>query len=154
MSRFLQITLIVIVVILALLIIIPSIMLKYKPSMEELMSQSTLAPSDISLTAQDLYDRVQALLPYPQEASEEDETTSDQMQIYANGDLEGEDPVDTLTVALLETGVQYEYYDSGANILYRSLVSLDATPEHVTAADFSTAGITAIDMTKLQELTS
>lgn len=152
MNRFLQITVIVIVVILALLIIVPSLMIAHKPAMADLIEQCTLAPEETSMTAQELYDRIQSLLPYPQDNAQEESQDGSQMQIYADGDPEGEEPLDTLSVAQLENGVQYEYYDSAANILYRCTAGPKATPDRVTPEDLAQAGITALDMTKFREL--
>lgn len=154
MNRFLQITVIVIVVILALLIIVPSLMIAHKPAMADLIEQCTLAPEETSMTAQELYDRIQSLLPYPQDNAQEENQDGSQMQIYADGDPEGEEPLDTLSVAQVETGIQYEYYDSAANILYRCTVGPEATPDRVTPEDLAQAGITALDMAKFRELMS
>ena len=154
MTKFLRITVVVIVVVLALLIIIPSLQLKNKPTMAELLDQSRLSADEIQLTAQEFYDKVQTCLTYPKQDLTAEETGGSEMELYADGDIAGDEALDTLAVTYLEDGVQYEFYDSAANILYSSTVSLEATPDKVTAADFEKAGISALDMEKFRELTS
>ena len=154
MRIFLQITVVIIVVVLALLFIIPSLQLKNKPSMAELLEQSRLEPNEISLTAQDFHDKVQLCITYPKQSLSAEETGGSEMDLYADGDIAGNEALDTLAVTYLADGVQYEFYDSASNILYSSTVPLEATPDKVTTEDFASAGITALDMNKFQELTS
>ena len=154
MKRFLQITVVVIVVVLALLVIIPSLMLKNKPTTAELLDQSRLSADEIPLTAREFYGKVQTCLTYPKQELSAEETGGSQMELYADGDIAGDEALDTLAVTYLENGVQYEFYDSASNILYSSTLPLDATPDQATAEDFEKAGITALDMEKFRELTS
>ena len=67
MAKFLRITVVIIVVVLALLLIIPSLQLKNKPTMAELLEQSRLSADEISMTAQDFYDKVRLCLTYPKQ---------------------------------------------------------------------------------------
>lgn len=154
MAKFLRITVVIIVVVLDLLLIIPSLQLKNKPTMAELLEQSRLSADEISMTAQDFYDKVRLCLTYPKQELSAEDTGGSEMELYTDGDIAGDDALDTLAVTYLADGVQYEFYDSAANILYSSTVPLEATPDKVTAADFEKAGISALDMEKFRELTS
>lgn len=154
MTKFLRITVIVIVVILALLLIIPSLQLKNKPTMAELLEQSRLSPEEIPLTAQEFYDRVRLQLTYPKQELSVEDTGGAPMDLYADGDVTGDEALDTLAVTYLEDGVQYEFYDSAANLLYSATLPAGAVPDKVTAADFEAAGLTALDMEKFRSLTS
>ena len=154
MTKFLRITVVIIVVALALLIIIPSLQLKNKPTMAELLDQSRLSADEIQLTAREFYDKVQICLAYPKQDLTAEETGGSEMELYADGDIAGDEALDTLAVTYLGDGVQYEFYDSASNILYSSTVPLEATPDKVTAEDFEKAGISDLDMEKFRELTS
>ena len=154
MTKFFQITGIILVVLLALLVIVPSLMLKNKPTTAELLDQSTLSAEEIRLTAQDFYKQVQTCLTYPKQELSAEEAGGSEMELYADGDIAGDEALDTLAVTYLEDGVQYEFFDSTANILYTATVPLEATPDKVTAEDFEKAGISALDINKFRELTN
>lgn len=122
------------------------------PDLDDAMAKSQIPQSKMQFSAQDFMDKVTVFLAYPKTTIPSDKAGAD-MELYSNGDVSGAEPVDTLAITYLPDGIQYEYFDSAANILYNAKLTLDATPDAVTAADFAAAKITAIDMNKLRELT-
>lgn len=120
-----------------------------QPTEEELLARCAIPADKLTFTPADFVSAVQRGLLWPSEVFSEE---GGDMTVYTPSGSSGEIQEDALTVSILDTGVQYEYFDSEAMILYRATLPVGAAPETVSEADFAQAKITGIDMKKWQEL--
>lgn len=120
-----------------------------QPTEEELRRKCTISADQLTFTPADFVSAVQRGLSWPSEAFSEE---GGDMTVYTPSGSSGEEREDALTVSVLDSGVQYEYFDSEAMILYQAMLPAGAMPETVSEADFAQAKITGIDMQKWREL--
>lgn len=122
-----------------------------QPTEEEILAQCAIPADKLTFTPADFVSAVQRGLLWP---SEEFSEEGGDMTVYTPSGSSGKELEDALTVSILQNGVQFEYFDSAAMILYQAVLPADAAPETVSEADFAQAKITGIDMQKWQELLS